>query len=63
LIAGHAVGAFPDLAEAAARATIPDGDPVAPDSETHARYQPLVDQYMRWQETFSRAFAGLPASE
>ncbi len=58
LIAGHAVGIFPDLAEAATRTTALDGAAIAP--MQHAAYAPLVDQYMAWQEVFSTAFRTIP---
>ncbi len=59
LIAGHAVGIFPDLAEAAARTTEPDGAAIAP-SPDRGSYEPLIDAYMAWQDTLSSAFRTIP---
>jgi xylulokinase len=56
LIAGHAVGLFPDLAETATRTTAPQGQPVPPRAEYTALYRPLADQYMRWQEMLAQRF-------
>jgi xylulokinase len=46
LIAGHAVGLFGDLAEAAEAAAVPHGDPFHPDPQAHAAYLRLVDKYI-----------------
>ena len=62
LIAGHAVGIFPDLAEAAARTTEPDGVAITP-SPDRGSYEPLIDAYMAWQDTLSSAFRTIPNEE
>jgi xylulokinase len=51
LIAGYAVGLYSDLAQAAEVAATPYGDPFHPDATAHAAYVPLVEQYIRWQQT------------
>ena len=56
LVAGYAVGAIPDLVEAASRASEPDGKPVAPDMERHACYIPLARQYAAWQDALQQGY-------
>ena len=56
MIAGRAVGLFPDLAEVAARFTGPDGPAVAPDPEAQRVYQPLVEQHIAWQGRLEEGF-------
>ena len=51
MIAGKAVGLFTDLAETAAAASRPDGDPARPRPETHQIYQPLVAKYVHLQKS------------
>lgn len=63
LIAGHAVGLFPDLAEAAARTTAPQGQPAQPHPQRSAVYQPLADEYMRWQTTLAQRFSASPHTQ
>jgi len=59
LIAGHAVGLFPDLAEKAARSAESQSAPVTPRPDLHLRYEPFVEKYIGWQEVFSRSFRSL----
>jgi len=53
LIAGHAVGLYPDLAGAAAAAARPAGNPILSQPEAVAAYQRLIPQYVTWQTTLS----------
>ena len=50
MIAGKAVGLFDDLAETAARTTLPEGEPVRPREDKHAAYRSLVERYVRLQD-------------
>jgi xylulokinase len=59
MIAGRAVGLFPDLAETASVSTKPNGAPVQPRPEVSAAYQKYVEKYIAWQATFSQAFRNL----
>lgn len=54
IVAGHGVGLIPDMAEAAARSSMTDGDAVAPDPATHGDYIPIVRNYIHWQRSFDR---------
>ena len=56
LIAGYAVGLFPDLAEAARMTSTPLSAPVLPRAEIAAVYRPLADQYVHWEEALSSGF-------
>jgi xylulokinase len=56
LIAGHAVGLFPDLAAAAAETTARSGSALQPQPVQVGFYQPLAAQYMRWQDTLAQSF-------
>lgn len=63
LIAGHAVGIFPDLAAAAAAATR-IRDWYQPDWEAHSRYRTMAECYVQTIEAIrepSRALAGIQA--
>jgi xylulokinase len=60
LIAGHAVGQFPNLAEAAADHAVREGLPIDPRPEATRRYQPAADAYLSWQENLARACQGTP---
>jgi xylulokinase len=60
LIAGHAVGIFGDLAEAAMTTTQPQGEPVRNREAITEAYRPLVERYIGWQQTFSEAFNTVP---
>jgi xylulokinase len=59
MIAGRAVGVFPDLAEVAARAASPEGAAILPRPDVHAVYQPLVEKYIGWQSLLSAGFRKL----
>lgn len=61
MIAGKAAGVFDDLAAVAAEHAIPTPRRHEPDPEIHALYQPLVAQYIAWQELLSGGFARLHA--
>ncbi|MBK8136771.1 MAG: xylulose kinase [Chloroflexi bacterium] len=56
LIAGHGVGLYPDLVEAAQNSARPDGNPFINRPDQTALYAPLVKQYISWQGTFSTVF-------
>ncbi|MBL8134020.1 MAG: xylulose kinase [Anaerolineae bacterium] len=56
LIAGYAVGLFSNLAETAIETSERRGDPLQPDPEQVALYQPLSSQYRHWQESLSQNF-------
>ena len=51
LVAGHAVGLIPDMAEAAARASEPKDTAVSPRPENVASYRRLVQDYIAWQDS------------
>lgn len=57
MIAGKAAGIFDDLAVVAEAHAIPAGARMDPAPGRHALYQPLVDQYIRWQRLLSDTFA------
>lgn len=59
MIAGKAAGIFDDLASVALEHSTPDAARLEPDAERYALYQPLVEQYIRWQEVLSRAYVEL----
>jgi len=63
LIAGYAVGLFDDLAGAAARASDVQAEPVMPRLKVTDNYRSLVEQYIRWQQTLSRAFSSLATAD
>jgi xylulokinase len=54
MIAGKAVGLFDDLAAKALESAKPSGDPIQPDANTHALYQPLIEQYTALQADLAR---------
>ncbi len=56
MIAGHAVGIFPNLAETAVASTRIRGQSIQPSAQVHAAYQPIIEQHMRWQQTLGAAF-------
>jgi xylulokinase len=56
LIAGKAVGIFPNLEEAAALYAQPAGLPQPPDPEKHRLYQPLVDRYIQTQKILAQHY-------
>ncbi len=51
LIAGKAAGLFDDLASKAAESAQPQGEPILPDPDQVPVYAPLVEQYIRLQES------------
>ena len=54
IVAGYGVGLIPDMVEAAARSSEPDGAPVMPDPATHVTYGPIVRTYIDWQRRLDR---------
>ncbi|MHB8627035.1 MAG: FGGY-family carbohydrate kinase [Aggregatilineales bacterium] len=59
LIAGYAVGIFPNLAQAAVETTSLQGHPTLPRPELTNHYGRFADQYVAWQQTLSTAFRTL----
>ncbi len=57
MIAGKAAGVYNDLAEVASRHARPAGAPVDPIFETVKTYEPLITQYIEWQEVLSTSFS------
>jgi xylulokinase len=57
LIAGKAVGLFGDLAETAARYAQPAGEPVRPEADRHALYQPLITRYIQMQDLLAEYYS------
>lgn len=56
MIAGKAADIFDDLAAVAEARAVPAGARREPDPDLQALYQPLVAQYIKWQELLSSAF-------
>jgi xylulokinase len=56
MIAGKAVGVFPDLAETAARMTQLDGAPIYPRMEINQVYQPMIGKYIGLQQFLREGF-------
>jgi xylulokinase len=56
LIAGHAVGVYDNLADAAELAAGLRGDQVRPRPEVHQVYQAYVEKYIGWQQSLSDAY-------
>ncbi|HVN53142.1 MAG TPA: FGGY family carbohydrate kinase [Anaerolineaceae bacterium] len=56
LIAGRAAGVFADLASRAAKSTRLSGSPVQPDPANQAVYRPLIEQYIRLEESLNEYF-------
>ncbi len=56
MIAGKAAGIFDDLAAVAEARAVPAGARREPDPDLQALYQPLVAQYIKWQDLLSSAF-------
>lgn len=54
IVAGHAVGLIPDMAEAAIRASEPSEAPILPAPATHSAYRDIVEDYIEWQEGLDR---------
>lgn len=59
LIAGRAVGVFPDLAAASEASLERRGALVQVQPQVHQVYQPLVERYIAWQQTQSSAYRAL----
>lgn len=59
MIAGKAVGIFPNLAETAMAAAEASGQPVKPLADERAIYEPLVAQYIRWQQVLDETFQNM----
>jgi xylulokinase len=55
LVAGHAVGLIPDMAEAARRTSEPHTPAVEPHAEITRMYRPIVERYVAWQKGLDRA--------
>ena len=58
ILAGHAVGLFPDLASAASALTRPTAN-VAPSPESHKKYIPFVEQYITLLASTKQTFDAL----
>ena len=58
IIAGHAVGIFPDMAATARRIAQP-GEPLAPDAAAHRRYRPCVAAYREALRHLAGAYSAL----
>ena len=58
IIAGHAVGIFPDMAATARRIAQP-GEPLAPDAAAHRRYRPCVTAYREALGHLAGAYSAL----
>jgi xylulokinase len=56
LVAGKAAGLFDDLAAKAAETTPSEGHPLMPNPALHSIYKPLVEQYIRLEETLTHYF-------
>jgi xylulokinase len=56
MIAGKAVGLFDDLQAKALESALPAGEPVQPDAERHALYQPIVEQYIAMQANLAAGY-------
>ena len=56
LIAGHAVGVYDNLADAAELAAGLRGEQVRPRPEVHQVYQAYVEKYIGWQQSLSDAY-------
>jgi xylulokinase len=56
MIAGKAAGLFDDLAAVAEAHATPAGARLEPDPAVHALYQPLIHQYIKWQDFLSDSF-------
>lgn len=57
MIAGKAAGVYDDLAETAVRFATTAGDPVLPDPELHAFYQPLAARYVELQAALTDIYS------
>ena len=59
MIAGRAVGIFPDLAETAYACAEANGPAVCPQPDVSDVYHRLAEQYVGWQQSLSAAFHSL----
>jgi xylulokinase len=55
LVAGHAVGLVPGLADAAARASATLTEAIAPRPDASAAYRPIIQRYAQWQRSLDRS--------
>jgi xylulokinase len=63
LVAGHAVGFFPDIAAAARKFSKAEGEPIRPDPVRHATYRRYVALYQELMDNSAVLFgtlAGIP---
>jgi len=58
MIAGKAAGLIQDLADHAQSCAVREGKPAQPSPDAHAAYKPLIERYIRLQETLHGYFAG-----
>ncbi len=63
MIAGKAVGIFPNLGEVAGEHAKPAGGPLLPQAENEAIYRPLIKQYIRLQGILRDAFVEMDKSK
>jgi xylulokinase len=56
MIAGHAIGLFPDLAATALQSAERAGAPSLPQPEAVSLYRPLTAAALRWSATLAAAF-------
>ncbi len=56
MIAGKAASLIDDLASHAEQTAILSGSPYVPSAENHAIYAPLIDQYIRMEETINQFY-------
>ena len=54
IVAGHAVGLIPDMAEAAARASEAAEPAIAPEPTAFSAYRSIVNDYIAWQKGLDR---------
>jgi xylulokinase len=54
IVAGHAVGLIPDMAETAARASVSSEPPIMPMPSARMTYSGIVNGYIEWQRGFDR---------
>jgi xylulokinase len=61
MIAGKAAGLISDLADHAQKCAVRDGKPSQPSQDAHAAYKPLIDRYIRLQQTLNGYFTAAGA--
>jgi xylulokinase len=54
IVAGHAVGLIPDMAEAAARASEGTEPAIVPEPAASSAYRSIVNDYIEWQKGLDR---------